>query len=83
MLSQGDKAKIMAIVSLRNCILHPIGKPPSIEGPQWFAATSVAIDALHHLLLAHPAFDPDPFSVELATVSERIRHLRDRFAPPS
>lgn len=80
-LSKGEKARMQTIVRLRNSTLHPIGDAVLIEDDEWLSAVLTTIDTLDHLLSQHPAFDPSPFTLELVGIGDRIRRLRDRFAP--
>ena len=77
-LTSSKRKAILKLVALRNQTLHIL---PDVDGPEAdevLRLALTAIDAIEHLMIDAPAFDPKPHAVDLALIADYVKVLRDR-----
>lgn len=78
-LTLGQTAQLEALTGLRNAAVHGLDfrLPPDAAG---LARTAVELCA--HLLIRHPAFDPKPYAVPLALITDVLARLQAALDAP-
>lgn len=74
-VSRGERRSLEALMGLRNRLLHPLEKPPTIDAAAFADHRGAAVRVLRHLLFEAPAFDPSRHALDLAAISDHLRAL--------
>lgn len=81
-LTSSKRKAILQLVAMRNQTLHILPDedcPPPEDIPR---LALIALDAIEHLTLAAPAFDPEPHRVDLALLADYMKIIGNALEAP-